>query len=146
MRRALQQTMERENPALWPMTEERTLALPEFFANCVQDPDVRVLVASTEGKIVATITGRVGQGRDVAAFGLVDDAWVDPEHRGRGLCRLLLSTLIEFFRERDLSKLQLGYIHGGEAGAVWQRLGFSPVVVTANAALTALVACAGRVE
>jgi GNAT superfamily N-acetyltransferase len=130
--------MERENAALWPMTERRMLGLTEFFAECAQHPNVRILVVMAEGKTVGTITARIGQGRDVPAFGMVGDAWVDPEHRGQGLCRLLLATLVELFRERGLTKLQLGYIHGGEAGAVWERLGFSPVVVTATAALDAL--------
>lgn len=72
MRRALQTTMEAENRDVWPMTEARKVALPEFFAECVADPSVGVWVmdatVSNKTDTVATLTARIGEGRDVARF------------------------------------------------------------------------------
>jgi len=142
MRRALQATMEAENPHFWPMTEARKAALPEFFAGCVDDPNVGLWVVddvvNDKATTVATITARIGKGRDVARFGIVDDAWVATEHRGRGLCRRLMVELVDFFRQRKIVDLQLGFIQGGAAGDMWQHFGFRPAVVIANAKLEGL--------
>lgn len=142
MRRALQATMEAENRDVWPMTSARNAALPEFFANCLADPTVGIWVVdatiSDKTDTVATLTARVGEGRDVQRFGIVDDAWVDAEHRGHGLCRQLMVELIAFFRQRGIAELQLGFVAGGSAGDVWQHFGFRPAVVIANAKLESI--------
>ncbi|MBV1858241.1 MAG: GNAT family N-acetyltransferase [Nannocystaceae bacterium] len=139
MRGALQTTMEGENPCVWPMAEARRSALPEFFAKCIDDPDVGVWVVDAavgdQIETVATLTARIAKGRDVPRFGIVDDAWVDAAHRGQGLCRRLMAELIAFFRQREIVDLQLGFVEGGAAGAVWRHFGFTPTIVIANAKL-----------
>ena len=88
MRLRLQQLLEQESPALWRMTEARRAALPEFYAQCIHDRDVRVLVAEVQEEgtqhIVATAVGRIEVGRDVARFGSIEDVWVEPAYRGQG--------------------------------------------------------------
>jgi GNAT superfamily N-acetyltransferase len=64
--------------------------------------------------------------------GHLDDVWVAPEHRGRGLTTRMLRGLLEFFRDAGVEVLSLNYVRGNaEAEAVWTRLGFTPVIVTA---------------
>lgn len=142
MRRDLQDTMESENGDHWPMKPARKAGLETFFAAALADPEVDIWVAEhvADGTVtpVGTITGRIGRGHDIDRFGRVDDAWVDPEHRGNGQCRRLLDQLVPFFERHEVDHLQLGFIHGGAAGAVWQRLGFRPAVVLANGSLNEL--------
>jgi len=142
MRCALGDTMKAENPNLWPMTEARKASLPDFFEQSINDPDVGVWVAerlfNDGAATVATMSARIRQDRDVSRVGVVDDAWVDPEHRGRGLCRRLMGELATFFRQRGIVDLTLGFVQGGAAGEVWQHFGFRPVIVLANARLDQL--------
>ncbi len=142
MRCALADTMESENRNIWPMTDARKAGLPEFFAGCIRDPDVGIWVVDSvlrgEATTVATVTARIRKDRDVAWVGVVDDAWVDSEHRGQGLCRRLMGELVAFFRQREITDLTLGFVHGGAAGELWQRFGFRPVVVVANAKIDQL--------
>lgn len=142
MRAALQATMEAENAVLWPMTAARREALPAFFADRVVDPEVHVLVVEVghgpDARLVGTATGRIAEGRDVLRYGLIDDVWIDPRLRRRGLCGRLVAQLVEFFSQRGIEALSLGFVHGGAAGAVWQRLGFRPAVVLANATIDGL--------
>ena len=136
MRLRLQQLLEQESPALWRMTEARRAALPEFYAQCIHDRDVRVLVAEVQEEgtqhIVASAVGRIEVGRDVARFGSIEDVWVEPEYRGQGICRALISELTGFFEARGIEQLSVGFTYGGTAAALWQRLGFSPSVIIAN--------------
>jgi ribosomal protein S18 acetylase RimI-like enzyme len=136
MRRQLQQLLEQESPALWRMTAARSAALGDFYAECLSDADVLILVAETsdaaEPRIIGTATARIETGRDVARFGSIEDVWVEPEHRGRGICRALVAKLTEFFQAQGVNELSVGFAHGGTAAELWQRLGFTPAVVIAN--------------
>jgi ribosomal protein S18 acetylase RimI-like enzyme len=118
------------------MTEARLAALPAFYAECIHDLDVQVLVAEVQDlgaqRRVGTAIGRIEAGRDVARFGSIEDVWVEPEYRGRGICRALISELTGFFEAQGVEQLSVGFTYGGAAAALWQRLGFSPSVVIAN--------------
>jgi GNAT superfamily N-acetyltransferase len=88
--------------------------------------------------IVGTAVGRLAVGRDVAKFGSIEDVWVEPAERRRGICRALLQGLTPFFELHGVSELTLGFAYAGSAAVVWQRLGFQPAVVIANATLDTL--------
>jgi GNAT superfamily N-acetyltransferase len=112
-------------------------ALPEYFAQCLADPEVLVLVVRDQRTedaptTVATVTARICTGRDVLRYGLIDDAWVDLDHRRHGLCRMLILRLLDFFEAHKVTQLQLGFVYGGAAGVMWQHLGFRPSVVLAQ--------------
>jgi ribosomal protein S18 acetylase RimI-like enzyme len=136
MRRKLQAALEGENRAMWTMTDARKEALPAFYEYCVADAGVQVLVAedldSNTSRIVGTAVGRLEVGRDVARYGSIEDVWVEPEYRGRGICRALIAQLTEFFQTHGVQKLTVGFAYGGTAAGLWQRLGFTPAVVIAN--------------
>jgi ribosomal protein S18 acetylase RimI-like enzyme len=136
MRRRLQQVLEQESPSLWRMAEGRKVALPEFYAQSIRDAGVQVLAAEIcgldAGAVVGTAIGRLEVGRDVARFGSIEDVWVEPEYRGRGICRALILELTNFFQAHGVHELTLGFAYGGSAAGLWQRLGFTPAVVIAN--------------
>jgi predicted GNAT family acetyltransferase len=118
------------------MNDARKEALPEFYERCIADADVQVLVAlgadSDAHRIVGTAVGRLEVGRDVARYGSIEDVWVEPEYRGRGICRALVAQLTEFFQMHGVQKLTVGFVYGGTAAKIWERLGFTPAVVIAN--------------
>lgn len=118
------------------MTDARKAGLPDFYAESIADPSVHVLVAEAREqdaeRIVGTATGRIEAGRDVPRFGSLEDVWVEPEYRGRGICRAFVLTLAGFFQSQGVEKLSVGFVHGGAAAGLWQRLGFAPTVIVAN--------------
>jgi ribosomal protein S18 acetylase RimI-like enzyme len=136
MRRRLQATLEQESPGMWRMTDARKEGLPAFYDECIADAGVQVLVAevpdSDANRIVGTAVGRLEVGRDVARYGSIEDVWVEPEYRGRGICRALVAQLTEFFQVHGVQKLTVGFVYGGTAAELWQRLGFTPALVIAN--------------
>ena len=136
LRRKLQNLLEQESPAAWKMAAARRQALPEFYEQCIAAADTLVLVAEAPDadarRIVGTAIGRIETGRDVPRYGNIEDVWVETEHRGRGICRALVLKLTEFFQDNGVQKLSVGFAYGGTAASLWQRLGFTPVVVIAN--------------
>jgi ribosomal protein S18 acetylase RimI-like enzyme len=66
--------------------------------------------------------------------GVIDDVWVEPTHRRRGINRRIVQKLLEFAASRGVQELILEYASSNrEAEAAWTRLGFSPVGVRASA-------------
>jgi ribosomal protein S18 acetylase RimI-like enzyme len=148
LRSRLQAALEAENAALWRMTEARQNALRTFYAQSVSDPSVLVLLAEVGSPgapiIAGTATGRIEAGRDVAKFGSIEDVWVEPEQRRRGVFRALLTELTRFFEAHDVPELTVGFAHGGAASELWQHFGFQPAVVLSNGSLAAVKARLAR--
>ena len=72
-----------------------------------------------------------------AVWGHIDDVWVEPRYRHRGICRLLMTRLLEFFEEVGIEVLVLDYVIGNtEAERTWKQFGFQPVLNIANAKVT----------
>jgi ribosomal protein S18 acetylase RimI-like enzyme len=60
------------------------------------------------------------------------DIWVDPEHRRRGLAGRMIASLLRFFQTHGIEFLAVNYVEGNAlAEALWRKLEFKPVVVTA---------------
>ncbi len=77
--------------------------------------------------------------------GVIDDFWVEPRHRRRGLSRSIINELLEFAAERGVRELSLEYaLTNEEAAGVWSQLGFQPTGVTATANLTEVLARLGE--
>jgi ribosomal protein S18 acetylase RimI-like enzyme len=66
--------------------------------------------------------------------GKIDDIWVEPNYRRKGLCKKILGELIAFFESNGIDVMVLNYVNGNlEAEAVWRRLGFHSVLTTVTA-------------
>ncbi|MDX1635455.1 MAG: GNAT family N-acetyltransferase [Marinobacter sp.] len=71
--------------------------------------------------------------------GIIDDVWVEPEFRKRGIFPDLLRRLVAFAESRGAYELILEYSASNkEAKAVWTRLGFKTVGVRAAAFTSAV--------
>lgn len=88
-----------------------------FISTQLEDPDKAVLVAD-DGGVIGYAYAAV-EGYDYMALrgpaGVLHDVIVDPEHRGRGVGRLLLDAALEFFRSRGVPRVVLWTAERNEA-------------------------------
>lgn len=79
-----------------------------FLGSQLEDPDKAVLVADDNGDVLGYAYAAV-EGYDYMALrgpaGVLHDVIVDPEHRGRGVGRLLLNAALEFLRSRGVPRV-----------------------------------------
>lgn len=89
-----------------------------FLGSQLEDPDKAVLVADDNGDVLGYAYAAV-EGYDYMALrgpaGVLHDVVVDPEHRGRGVGRLLLDAALEFFRSRGAPRVVLWTAERNEA-------------------------------
>jgi ribosomal protein S18 acetylase RimI-like enzyme len=89
-----------------------------FISTQLEDPDAAVLVADDGGGVIGYAYAAV-EGYDYMALrgpaGVLHDVIVDPEHRGRGVGRLLLEAALEFLRSRGAPRVVLSTAEQNEA-------------------------------
>ncbi len=141
MRLALQAHLAKANPHLMALNAQRRATLKDFYRNLIDDPQARVLVAHEPlgTQRIGMAVGRIipHEEFEPTVWGHIDDVWVEPEYRHRGICRILMARLLEFFERARIEVLVLDYVIGNtEAERTWGRFGFQPVLTVANAKLT----------
>jgi ribosomal protein S18 acetylase RimI-like enzyme len=81
-----------------------------FLGTQLEDPDVAVLVADQGGDVIGYAYAAV-EGYDYMALrgpaGVLHDVIVDPEHRGRGVGRLLLDATFAYLKSRGAPRVIL---------------------------------------
>jgi ribosomal protein S18 acetylase RimI-like enzyme len=89
-----------------------------FLGSQLEDPDKAVFVVDDNGDVLGYAYATV-EGYDYMALrgpaGVLHDVIVDPEHRGRGVGRLLLNAALEFFRWRGVPRVVLATAERNEA-------------------------------
>jgi ribosomal protein S18 acetylase RimI-like enzyme len=89
-----------------------------FIGTQLEDPDKAVLVADDSGEVVGYAYAAV-EGYDYMALrgpaGVLHDIIVDPQHRGRGVGRLLLAAALAFLRSRGTPRVVLSTAERNEA-------------------------------
>ncbi len=74
---------------------------------------------------------------DPVRFGRIDDAWVDPEWRERGVMTGLTRAAARFLAERRVSMVMLDWANNNPpSGTCWQKLGFEPLMTMGFASPT----------
>ena len=81
-----------------------------FLGSQLEEPNVAVLVAEEDGAVIGyTYAGL--EARDYMSLrgpaGVLHDIIVDPEHRGRGVGRMLLDATLAFLRTRGAPQVVL---------------------------------------
>ncbi len=134
---ALQDHLEAANPDLWQMKEETRQGIRTQIANRLQANGSLTLVADHEADgVVGVINGRVVSNTRYVPrrAGTIDQAFVRPDHRRRGVGTALVTAICRFFAAEKVDDLSLRYVVGNEeASAFWQALGFEPRIITAGA-------------
>jgi ribosomal protein S18 acetylase RimI-like enzyme len=150
----LQDHLEGANPQLWTVTAEARRNLRGQLAArlraaescCVVAIPARVLPASplpSSEQVVGMAFGRLVLNKSYtpARTGSIDQLFVHPEHRRRGLGSCLVGELCRFFAALAVDDISLRYVHGNqEAAAFWQAIGFAPRIVTVGANLAVVMA------
>jgi GNAT superfamily N-acetyltransferase len=135
--RALQDHVEASNPEIWQMTAEARRNLRGQIASRLRAESGCALVAEhQQDGVVGMIFGRVTTNNryEPARAGFVDQVYVLPDHRGKGVGRRLVGEICHFFARGGAEDLSLRYVTGNaEATAFWSALGFAPRIITAGA-------------
>jgi GNAT superfamily N-acetyltransferase len=107
-----------------------------------QGVDSCVLVAEhVEDGVIGVIYGRVIINKSYVPCraGVVDQAFVQQQHRRRDVGARLVAGLCAFFAGQGIEDLSLRYVVGNkEATAFWTALGFTPRIITLGASRQAV--------
>jgi ribosomal protein S18 acetylase RimI-like enzyme len=132
MRIALQDLLAEKDPEVWRLSSDFLARLERFYADIMAKDDNRVFVAVNRGdRPLAMVMVRIitSAQTEVGRFGRIDDAWVDPEWRGRGVMTALTSACGEFLAGRGVPLVMLDWANRNEpSGTCWQRIGFRPLM------------------
>jgi len=147
---ALQDHLEASNPNLWRMSDQARAQLKGQLTARLAAPDGCVLVADhVDGGVVGVIYGRVvtNKAYTPSRTGIVDQAFVHPQYRRRGIGSRLVAELCSFFAAQGVDDLSLRYVTGNEqAAGFWAALGLTPRIVTVGASRRTVEACLDRVQ
>ena len=104
-----------------------------FISTQLEDPDKAVLVADNNGGVIGYAYAAI-EGYDYMALrgpaGVLHDVIVAPEHRGRGVGRLLINTTLEFFRSRGVPRVVLSTAERNEAAQrLFESMGFRRTMI-----------------
>ena len=104
-----------------------------FLGTQLEHPDVAVLVADRDGHVIGYAYAAV-EGYDYMSLrgpaGLLHDVIVDPEHRRRGVGRLLLDAALAYLRSRGAPRVVLSTAVQNEAAQrLFASLGFRRTMI-----------------
>ena len=104
-----------------------------FLGSQLDEPDVAVLVAEVDGKVLGYTYAGV-EGTDYMALrgpaGVLYDIIVDPEHRGRGIGGMLLDATLAFLASRRAPRAVLSTAARNEtAQRLFARAGFRDTMI-----------------
>jgi ribosomal protein S18 acetylase RimI-like enzyme len=151
MRIALQDLLIGRDPRVWRLSPELTDGLEEFYSKIMEKDQNRIFVAIPGengdsplprgrgsnpvqppfSQPVAMLVVRIldNSNLDPVRFGRIDDAWVDPEWRERGVMTGLTRAAARFLAERRVSMVMLDWANNNPpSGTCWQKLGFEPLM------------------
>jgi len=132
MRIDLQDLLSGRDPRVWRLSQEMTDSLEEFYAGLMKKDENRIFVAAdTRDRPVGMLLVRVldNPNMDPRPFGRIDDAWVDPEWRERGVLSALTGAAARFLSDRRVPMVMLDWANNNPpSGTCWQKLGFEPLM------------------
>jgi len=137
MRHRLAELLKAKDPNLWEMSQDEMNRLEQTYAEVMDGGKGRILVAADAhdrpvGMIMLRLldSPRVEPGK----MGRIDDAWVEPEWRRRGLMRELVRAAAAHAQERGYKRMILDWSAKNVASArCWRGLGFAPMIVVGTA-------------
>jgi ribosomal protein S18 acetylase RimI-like enzyme len=134
MNLALQDHLESAGSDSWRMSSQARLSLGGQIAARLAAAGSLALVAEHEQDgVVGMAFGRiVTNSRYVPSrTGFIDQLYILPAHRRRGLGSRLVSEMCGFFVAQGVYDVSLRSMHGNaQATAFWEALGFTPRIVT----------------
>jgi GNAT superfamily N-acetyltransferase len=98
-----------------------------------------ILIGRSEGEAVGLMTARIQRSAGVydEQFGFLEDAYVEPEHRGSGLAQTMLERTESWVRSKGVDLLRLNVHARNEVGVhFWEKTGFEPMMQIVTKTLT----------
>ena len=96
----------------------------------ILDPEVQVLVAEADGRIVSSGYGLVKKARDYldhSQYGYLGFMFTIPEYRGKGINRMLIDELKQWAKDKELKEVRLSvYPENYAAVKAYEKVGFEP--------------------
>ena len=135
MRNALQHHLETANPRIWHTTPQAQPFLERHVDDLLRDEHTYIAEDTTP---FAYIHGSVTHRTHLTptTVGHLNGIYVDPPHRRQGTATALIRTLLTRFQEQGATEVNLRYIIGNpEAENLWNKLGLTPIIITANTPL-----------
>ena len=86
--------------AVWKAREARQEPIEDGLEELLDDPDVRVLVATIDGTVVGYAIARLEHLTDGNVLGVIDDIFVEDGARQVGLGELMINDLMSWCEER----------------------------------------------
>ena len=140
MRIALQDLLAGRDPRVWRLSQQLIDGLEEFYSRIMEKDENRIFVgAGRDAKPIAMLAVRIldNSNMDPVRFGRIDDAWVDPEWRERGVMTGLTRASAQFLADRRVSMAMLDWANNNPpSGTCWQKLGFEPLMTMGFASPT----------
>lgn len=104
-----------------------------FLGSQLEDPDVAIFVAQERGVVIGYIYAAV-EGYDYMSLrgpaGVLHDIVVDPDHRKRGVGRMLLDAALAFFKSRGTPRAVLSTAARNEtAQRLFEAAGFRRTMI-----------------
>ena len=134
-RLSLQEHMEKINFKILPLIQNARNSLPERYRQWISDPMRQVICAESQsGELIGMAIALVMEQTDwhPPRVGRIDDVWVEKRYRHKGVVRLLIRNLLDFFSNQNVSTIVLDYVDGNiEAELTWESFGFKTILKTA---------------
>jgi ribosomal protein S18 acetylase RimI-like enzyme len=144
MRVALQDLLAVKDPRVWRLSAQLVAELDRFYGKVIAQDGSRIFVAcDKDDRPVAMLMVRIidNPHSDPRPFGRIDDAWVEPDWRGRGVMTMLTRAACEFLVERSVPLVMLDWANENEpSGTCWQRIGFEPLMTMGFASPARIIA------
>jgi|GEM_PF-945221 len=151
MRVALQDLLIGRDPRVWRLSPELIDSLESFYAKIMERDQNRIFVGvpgengdsppprgrgsnpvqSPFSQPIAMLVVRIldNSNLDPVHFGRIDDAWVDPEWRERGVMTGLTRAAARFLADHRVTMVMLDWANNNPpSGTCWQKLGFAPLM------------------
>lgn len=118
-------------------------AVREFerhFHDTLHSRDAHLSVADAGGQVIGYVLGEIHARKPlypVGRYGFVSDISVSEEWRRRGVGRAMVNDLMEWFRRRGVTAVELFVAEANPvSSAFWQEMGFAPFLRLVRKELT----------
>jgi len=141
MRLALQRHIEASNPKVWKTMEMGERWQAQQVDDMLNDKEGTVLIAEKDDGAIGFLYGNIEVRNHLtpSCVGFIRLIFVNKDYRKHGIGTNLIEEIVNYFKSNGVEEVSLNYILGNsEAEEFWNKLGFTPIRVSANTSLEAL--------
>lgn len=98
----------------------------------ISAPEIELVVAEQDGQLIGSGYARIDKARHYLKYthhAYLGFMYVEPEHRGKGVNKLILETLAQWARSKSLTELRLDvYTENKPAINAYEKAGFTQIL------------------